>query len=54
MSKSLTVQVDLPSDALLHHPWEPERIAHDMRALWLVEQVRERPWVPERPRSWPG
>lgn len=36
------VEVDLPSEAFEHHPWDPARIAHEMRALWLVEQVRQR------------
>lgn len=41
-SESLTVPVRLPKEALRHHPWSPDDIAAEMRALWLVEQVRER------------
>ncbi|MCK6529131.1 UPF0175 family protein [Myxococcota bacterium] len=41
-SESLTVPVRLPREALRHHPWSPDDIAAEMRALWLVEQVRER------------
>ena len=37
-----SVQVDLPADAFAHHPWVPAEIAREMRALWLIEQVRER------------
>lgn len=36
------MQVDLPKEAFRHHPWEPEEIADRLRALWLVELVRER------------
>jgi predicted HTH domain antitoxin len=37
-----TIQVELPGDAFHFHPWEPRQIADEMRALWFVEQVRER------------
>jgi predicted HTH domain antitoxin len=40
--EAVTVAVPLPRDALRHHPWNPVEIGRDMRALWLVEQVRER------------
>jgi len=33
-----TITVTLPAELAT----EPERIAHEMRALWLVERVRER------------
>jgi predicted HTH domain antitoxin len=36
------LEVELPDEAFDHHPWEPKRIAQEMRALWLVEQVRQR------------
>jgi predicted HTH domain antitoxin len=36
------VQVDLPAEAFAHQPWAPAEIAREMRALWLVEQVRQR------------
>jgi predicted HTH domain antitoxin len=42
VSTSYSVQVDLPADAFAHHPWAPAEIAREMRALWLIEQVRER------------
>jgi predicted HTH domain antitoxin len=41
-SASYCVQVDLPAEAFTHHPWDPAEIAREMRALWLIEQVRER------------
>ena len=41
-STTYCVQVDLPAEAFAHHPWVPAEIAHEMRALWLIEQVRER------------
>ncbi len=37
-----SVQVDLPEEAFHHHPWDPAEIADEMRALWLLEQVRQR------------
>lgn len=42
VSPSYSVQVDLPAEAFTHHPWAPAVIAREMRALWLIEQVRER------------
>jgi predicted HTH domain antitoxin len=36
------LSVDLPSEAFSHHPWEPERLAAELRQLWLLEQVRQR------------
>lgn len=36
------VEVDLPGEAFACHPWEPVAIALRLRALWLVELVRER------------
>ena len=41
-SESHTIRVDLPAEALSHHPWLPAEIAARMRLLWLLEQVRER------------
>jgi len=40
--KSRTVQVELPGEVFDSHPWDPERIAEDLRLLWLLELVRER------------
>ncbi len=34
--------VELPEEAFDSHPWEPLRIAEELRLLWLVDQVRER------------
>ena len=39
---TLSIQVDLPKEAFRHHPWAPEEISKRLRALWLVELVRER------------
>lgn len=36
------IEVALPAAAFAHHPWDPARVAHDMRLLWLIEQVRDR------------
>ena len=36
------VEVDLPAEAFAHAPFEREVIASRMRALWLIEMVRER------------
>jgi predicted HTH domain antitoxin len=41
-AKTRTVQVELPAEAFDSHPWDPARIAADLRLLWLLEQVRER------------
>jgi predicted HTH domain antitoxin len=41
-STSRTVRVELPEEAFQTHPWDPERIADELRLLWLLEQVRER------------
>ena len=38
----MTLQVEIPRDALTHHPWNPDVIAREMRLLWLLEQVRQR------------
>lgn len=34
--------MDLPREAFAHHPWEPDRLATELRELWLLEQVRQR------------
>lgn len=36
------LEVDLPSEAFSQHPWEPARLAGELRELWLLEQVRQR------------
>ena len=36
------VEVQLPEEAFSHHPWEPNRLADEMRSLWLLDQVRQR------------
>lgn len=36
------LEVELPSEAFAHHPWEPARLASELRELWLLEQVRQR------------
>lgn len=36
------VEVDLPTEAFAHHPWEPDRLAAELRELWLLDQVRQR------------
>ncbi len=38
----MLLSVELPREALRHHPWDPQSIAQQMRVLWLLEQVRER------------
>jgi len=40
--KSRTVQVELPEELFESYPWDPDRIASQLRMLWLLEQVRER------------
>lgn len=40
--KSRIVKVALPEEAFQTHPWDAERIADELRVLWLLEQVRER------------
>jgi predicted HTH domain antitoxin len=37
-----TVQVEIPEEAFQHRTWEPREIAREMRALWLLEEVRLR------------
>ena len=37
-----TVAVELPAEAFEHERWDPSTVAREMRALWLVEQVRRR------------
>lgn len=36
------VEVELPSEAFAHHPWEPDQLSRELRELWLLEQVRQR------------
>ena len=36
------VEVELPDEAFTQTPWEPARLAEEMRLLWLLEQVRHR------------
>ena len=36
------VEVDFPTDAFSHHPWEPQHLAMELRTLWFLEQVRQR------------
>jgi predicted HTH domain antitoxin len=36
------IEVDLPAAAFAHVPLDREAIAQQLRALWLVELVRER------------
>jgi predicted HTH domain antitoxin len=36
------VEVDLPSEAFSHTPWEPQQLAQELRTLWFLEQVRQR------------
>jgi predicted HTH domain antitoxin len=40
--KFRSVQVELPDEAFESYPWDPDRIASQLRLLWLLEQVRER------------
>lgn len=37
-----TVQVEISEDAFQHRSWDPREIAHEMRVLWLLEEVRGR------------
>jgi predicted HTH domain antitoxin len=37
-----TIEVELPEEAFNQAPWEPDRVAEEMRLLWLLEQVRHR------------
>lgn len=39
---SRRVEVELPSEAFAHHPWEPEQLSRELLELWLLEQVRQR------------
>lgn len=41
-AESLRLEVELPAEAFAHHPWEPSRLAAELRELWLLEQVRQR------------
>lgn len=41
-AKTRPVVVELPAEAFESCPWEPLRIADELRLLWLIEQVRER------------
>jgi len=41
-TKTHCVQVELPSEAFAHHPWEPDQLSRELRELWLLEQVRQR------------
>jgi predicted HTH domain antitoxin len=41
-SRARVVHVELPDEAFHNHPWNPGEIAGELRALWLVEQVRQR------------
>lgn len=36
------VEVELPTEAFAHHPWEPEALFRELRELWLPEHVRQR------------
>lgn len=40
--RTRTVQVALPDEAFLAHPWQPEALARELRTLWLIERVRDR------------
>ncbi len=40
--KTHSVEVELPSEAFAHHPWEPDQLSRELRELWLLEQVRQR------------
>ena len=37
-----TVKVEIPAEAFQHRPWDPAEVAHEMRVLWLLEEVRAR------------
>jgi predicted HTH domain antitoxin len=41
-TKTRRVEVELPSEAFAHHPWEPDQLSQELRELWLLEQVRQR------------
>lgn len=41
-TKTHRVEVELPSEAFAHHPWEPDQLSLELRELWLLEQVRQR------------
>lgn len=41
-SKSHRVEVELPSEAFAHHPWQPDELSRELRELWLLDQVRQR------------
>jgi predicted HTH domain antitoxin len=41
-TKTHRVEVELPSEAFAHHPWEPDQLSQELRNLWLLEQVRQR------------
>lgn len=41
-SPTRRLEVELPDEAFAHHPWDPERLAVELRQLWLLEQVRQR------------
>lgn len=40
--KTRVVQVALPEEAFQSYPWDVDRIAEELRLLWLLDQVRER------------
>lgn len=41
-TKTRRVEVELPSEAFAHHPWDPGQLSHELRDPWLIEQVRQR------------
>lgn len=36
------VEVELPDEAFARTPWEPDRVAEELRVLWFLDQVRHR------------
>lgn len=42
VAKSHRIQVDLPTEAFQHHPFDLGRLGRELRTLWLLDQVRQR------------
>lgn len=41
-ARTRSLQVELPEEAFLNLPWDPETLSRELRVLFLVERVRRR------------
>lgn len=39
---SRRLEIELPSEAFVNHPWNPRHLAEEIKLLWFLELVRQR------------